>query len=98
MIIDLSKFSDYTIEGIPDYALPYLVNSDSTGLTEEEITTIDEWSDEMRDNGFDPTVLTFVTEDDEHNIITDDEQEASFENFPAFGLPTNCYTCLFVKP
>ena len=34
---------NFTIECIPTWALCYLINSDPTGLTDEEIEMIDKW-------------------------------------------------------
>ena len=33
-----------TIEKIPTWSLGYLINGDSTGLTDEEIALADQWS------------------------------------------------------
>ena len=36
-----------TIEKIPTWSLCYLVNGDASGLTEEELQTIDRWYKDM---------------------------------------------------
>ena len=96
-MIDLEKFADYDIVAVPDYALPYLVNSDPSGLSEDDIRNIDEFADDMAAKGFDASAFTFVTEDDEGNLIEDYEQEPSFTWSPAFGDATGCFICLFAK-
>ena len=95
--IDLSKFSDYTIESIPSWALPCIVNGDSDGLSEEDISLIEKWENKMIKLGFKPDIFDFVNEDENGEPCLDPEQEAYFDSFPAFGLPSDCYMCLFVK-
>ena len=95
--VNLSKFSDYTFESIPSWALPYIVNGDIEGLSKEDISLVEKWENKMRERGFKPDMFDFVREDENGEIYLDPEQEAYFDSFPAFGLPSDCYTCLFVK-
>lgn len=37
-----------TIEKIPTWSLGYLINGDSTGLTDEEIALADQWSKDTK--------------------------------------------------
>lgn len=72
---------DFTTTPIPTWALCYLINSDPSGLTDEEITMIDKWSAENN-------VMT---------VCTASEQEGEcfpyFTHYPAFGLPTEVVDC-----
>lgn len=72
---------DFTTTPIPTWALCYLINSDPTGLTDEEIAMIDQWTTENN-------VLT---------VCTASEQEGEcfpyFTHYPAFGLPTEVVDC-----
>ena len=95
--VNLNKFSEYTIESIPSWALPCIVNGDIEGLSKEDISLVENWENEMIKRGFKPDVFDFVREDENGEIYLDPEQEAYFDSFPAFGLPSDCYCCLFVK-
>ena len=95
--IDLNKFSDYTIESLPSWALPYIANGDAEGLSEEDITLVENWKNKMLERGFKPDIFDFVREDENGELYLDPDQEAYFDSFPAFGLPSDCYCCLFVK-
>lgn len=72
---------DYTIERIPTWALCYLINSDPTGLTDEEIAMIDRW----------------YAENNVTDICTAIGQEGEcypyFTHYPAFGLPAEVVDC-----
>ena len=95
--VNLSKFSDYTFESLPSWALPCIVNGDIEGLSKEDISLVEKWENKMIKLGFRPDVFDFVREDENGEIYLDPEQEAYFDSFPAFGLPSDCYMCLFVK-
>lgn len=95
--VNLEKFSDYTIESLPSWALPCIVNGDIDGLSEEDISLVEKWENKMRKLGFTPDSFDFVREDENGETYLDPEQEAYFDSFPAFGLPSDCYCCLFVK-
>ena len=95
--VNLSKFADYTFESIPSWALPCIVNGDIEGLSEDDISLIEKWENKMRERGFNPDVFDFVREDENGEIFIDPEQEPYFDSFPSFGLPSDCYCCLFVK-
>lgn len=94
--VALNRFSAWSIESIPDYALPYLCNGDASGLSPDDLRNIDKWADEMRVFGFTPDLFSFVRLDGDA-LYVDPGQEASFTSCPAFGLPCDCFTCLFVK-
>jgi len=71
----------YTTEPIPTWALCYLINSDPSGLTDEEISMVDEW---CKTNG----VSVVCTASDQEG-----ESEPYFTHYPAFGLPTDVTDC-----
>lgn len=62
-----------TEENVPTWALPYLVNNDPTGLTDEDAAMVDEWAQQ-----FGPSASFSPTED-----------EPGFTPYPAFGLACN---------
>ena len=95
--VNLSKVSDYTFESIPSWALPYIVNGDSDGLSKEDISLVEKWENKMRERGFNPDVFDFVREDENGELYLEPEQDSYFDSFPAFGLPSECFMCLFVK-
>ena len=95
--INLEKFSDYTIESLPSWALPYIANGDAEGLSEEDITLVEKWKNKMLELGFKPDVFDFVHEDENGELYLGPDQDSYFDSFPAFGLPCECYCCLFVK-
>lgn len=57
------------VEDIPTWALPYLINGDATGMSDDEVVMIDEW---MEENGY--TTVAPIDADDE-----------TFTHVPAFG-------------
>jgi len=66
---------------MPCWALPYLVNNDPSGLTEEEIEQVDNWVERNQDeNGRATQFLQFRA----------DYDKASFVNRPEFGLASDC--------
>lgn len=74
-----------SIEKIPTYALPYLVNGDTGNLTADEIERID---DICRKLGIGLVVP-----------ITDSEEggtEPYFSSVPMFGLPTEVEDCIII--
>lgn len=95
--VNLSKFADYTFESVPSWALPCIVNGDCDGLSKEDMLLVEKWENKMREWGFNPDVFDFVRKDENGDVYLDPEQESNFEPFPAFGLPSDCYRCLFVK-
>ena len=74
-----------SIEKIPTYALPYLVNGDASGLTDDEIRQIDGI---CRKWGIDLVVP--ITESEEGGT------EPYFSNTPLFGLPTEVEDCIII--
>ena len=95
--VNLEKFSDYTIESIPSWAITYITKGDIEGLSEEDIALVENWENKMLKLGFILDFYDFVREDENGEIYLDPEQEAYFDSFPAFGLPCDCYMCLFAK-
>lgn len=95
--VNLNKFADYTFESLPSWALPYITNGDAEGLSEEDVSLVEKWENKMLERGFKPDVFDLVRKDENGDVYIDPEQEAYFEPFPAFGLPSDCYRCLFVK-
>ena len=72
---------EYSIERIPTWALCYLINSDPSGLNEEDIKMIDKW---CKENGI--SVLSTASDQE-------GESEPYFTHYPAFGLPTDVVDC-----
>ena len=76
--------SEYTDLRIPDYALPYLVNGDASGLEESDVKAVDaymaQYYDEARAIGG-------------HVIFSAGDGEASFTWYPEFGLACDCVDC-----
>lgn len=72
---------DFTTTPIPTWALCYLINSDPSGLTDEEMAVIDQWS----------------TENNVMTVCTASEQEGEcvplLHPLSAFGLPTEVVDC-----
>ena len=63
-----------TIEKIPTWSLGYLINGDSTGLTDEEIALADQWSKDTKAEVISP-----------HTDI-EGKMQPYFTHVPAFGL------------
>jgi len=68
---------------IPGYALPYLLNGDSSGIEADDIQAVDNWL-----NGY---LLEFSNVSN-YSIDTNSDSPDMFAA-PAFGLPSNCYDC-----
>lgn len=70
-----------TTEKIPTWSLCYLINDDATGLTEDEINMIDQWTSDWQVQIVSP--------------FTDEEGNAHpyFSHYPLFGLPTEVEDC-----
>ena len=73
-----------TIEKIPTWSLGYLINGDSTGLTDEEIALADQWSKDTKAEVISP-----------HTDI-DGNMQPYFTHVPAFGLPTEVEDCTLI--
>lgn len=69
-----------TTEKIPTWSLCYLVNGDASGLTDEELQTIDRWYKDMGVQVVSPVM------DDGCSL------QPYFSHCPAFGLPTEEWT------
>jgi hypothetical protein len=94
--IDLTNFKDYDIQNVPEWSLPALINGDYENLTDDDIKALESWRDDMQERGFNPDVFDFIRQEN-GLIFIDIAQEPSFFCYPAFGLATACYTCLFTK-
>lgn len=70
-----------TTEKIPTWSLCYLINGDATGLTEDEINMIDQWTSDWQVQIVSP--------------FTDEEGNAHpyFSHYPLFRLPTEVEDC-----
>lgn len=84
-INNMKTIAEYEVR-IPDYALCYIVNDDSSGLSEEDKKNIDNFFQKYKDiaeqnNG---TV----------NFGYDSDQESYFTWHPAFGLTCNVYDAI----
>lgn len=74
-----------SIEKIPTYALPYLVNGDPTNLTDEEQQEIDGI---VRKHHIE--LIAPITDSDEGS------PEPYFSSVPFFGLPTEVEDCIVI--
>ncbi len=72
---------EFSIEPIPVWAMCYLVNADTEGITDEEKAIIDEWWE--RNN-----VVTVSLATDE-----DGSSHPYFSHYPAFGLGSDVIDC-----
>lgn len=61
----------------------YIINGDTTGLTDEEILMIDKWQSEWN-----VQVVSPVTDEDE-----DGNAQPYFSHYPLFGLPAEVEDC-----
>lgn len=70
-----------SVEKIPTWSIGYIINGDSTGLTEDEIRMIDNWLNEWQVEIVSP--------------ITDGQGNAQpyFSHCPLFGLPAEVEEC-----
>ena len=73
--------SSRSIEKIPTYALPYMINGDATNLYDDEIEKIDNI---FREYGI------------ESVIPKGEEHETYFSNSPMFGKPTEVMDCIVI--
>ena len=74
-----------SIEEVPTWSLPYLINGDNTMLTDEDIALIDQWCKRIKLVDISP--------------ITDAEgdlAESYFSSYPAFGLPADVMDCVVI--
>ena len=74
-----------SVERIPTYALPYLVNGDATGLTDEDIKIIDK---AVSKSGIE--VVVPITESVEGS------PQPYFSSSPMFGLPDEVEDCIII--
>lgn len=97
MKLNLDQFIDPVICRIPDYAAPYLVNGDPSGLNQEDIENIDKWVESMNEDGYNVSTWCTVVQDDEGEWCIEDEAEPSYSSSPEFGLPCNVYEVMYCK-
>lgn len=62
---------------VPEWALPAIINGDTSGLSDEDEQLITQW--EMRLGATGPLVYDIA------------DEESQFTSRPAFGLACNCY-------
>lgn len=69
---------------MPDYAMPYLINGDNSGLSDEDVQIIDRWFAKMQKiaDNYESIVIIGMPEDND---------EGSFCAFPEFGSACNCF-------
>ncbi len=86
----MQTISEYNKLAVPDYALPYLVNADNSGINDSETQTIDAWMQRFYDE---------AKQVGGHVIFSAGDGEGSFTHRPEFGLACNCVDCtiLIVK-
>ena len=70
-----------TTEKIPTWSSCYLTNDDATGLTEDEINMVNQWTSDWQVQIVSP--------------FTNEEGNAQpyFSHYPLFGLPTEVEDC-----
>ena len=83
----MKKVYDESVD-VPDYALCYLINGDNSGLTDEDITIIDNWFNHYQKiaDKYNSSVI----------ISPEDYEEGTFTSFPAFGLACNAFPCRII--
>ena len=74
-----------SVEQIPTYALPYLVNGDNTNLNQEEINEIDTILKTRK--------IEFVCP---MSDIVEGGTQPYFSRFPMFGKPTEVEDCIVI--
>lgn len=82
---DKTNSNEKSVERIPTYALPYLVNGDATGLTAEDREIIDK---AYRRHGIE--VVVPITDSVEGS------PQPYFSSSPMFGLPTEVEDCIVI--
>ena len=70
-----------TTEKIPTWSLCYLINGDTTGLTDDEIRMIDKWM-----NDWQVRIVSPLTNGDGN-------AQPYFSHYPLFGLPAEVEDC-----
>ena len=80
---------------IGEFALPYLINADSTGLDDEEHALVDEWfsasTDQWRDADDNLWVYTHMS------VVDDSGKEFSFDDITGHYGATQKVTLFFIK-
>ena len=82
----MKTIADWDNLKIPDYSLPYLINGDDNGLSDEDRNTID---------GYMLQYYELAEENNGHVIIgfEHSDEEPFFTWNPEFGLACNVMTC-----
>lgn len=80
-IIEVQETEDHFVMGIPSYSICYLINGDSSGLSDEDIKNIDDWVDGMRKEGKCMDISPISGRDE------------YFDDTPPFGLPCSSMDC-----
>lgn len=80
----MSKLEYIDTVEMPEYILPYLINGDASGLSEEDVKACDDALARLNDD----------TGQVWRGLIFDySEETLGFSWRPFFGLGANCYTC-----
>lgn len=77
----MQKFE--SIEKIPTWSLPYIINADPTGLTDEEIQLVDDFVSQWKVQVVSP-------------IEVDGEPQPEFSYYPLFGKATEVEPCIVI--
>ena len=67
------KFKTTTVEGVPQWAVAYIVNGDKSGLDGEDLKMVDDWLENLRKSGIVP-------------LSPIEGSENEFSQYSAFGL------------
>jgi hypothetical protein len=78
------KIVNHISAAVPTYALSYLVDGDASGIEQEDVSNIETWMAECRENLLASHPGATV------DLIIRDGAESSFTSFPAFGLACDC--------
>ena len=78
------KIVNHISAAVPTYALSYLVNGDSSGIEESDVSNIDAWLAECTEN------LLAAHPGATVELVTRDGAGGSFTHYPAFGLACDC--------
>lgn len=74
----MQTIEEYTNLDIPTWALGYLVNGETEGLSSGEIAEINKWT------------MSFEPLDPKASFLLSTEQEEYFTKHPEFGLAATC--------
>lgn len=77
-------FDTYEVK-LPAWAVCYLLNGDSSGMEDDEVSMVDSWIENS------PWSSVYA-------IYDIGEDEPSFTHYPAFGSACECYDCVIFTP